>query len=164
MYLAISEEAFKTFLVREIGTNQSPVYFCSKALAGPETRYQNIEKVVLALMVVSKKLLRYFLAHPIVVRTDQLLKHVLFRPDLTERMTKWSIELSEFDIMFEEKKALKAQTFTNFQAEFTPPTLIWVVFKDESSNTRDGVRMNHSQKYIRTGGRVIPPIWILCHQ
>jgi hypothetical protein len=51
LYLEISEEAVSTFLVRDIRTNQNLVYFCSKALAGPDTRYQKIEKVALAIMV-----------------------------------------------------------------------------------------------------------------
>jgi hypothetical protein len=53
------------------------------------------------IMVAARKLRRYFLAHSIVVQTDQPLKNVLFQPDLAGRMTKWSIELSEFDITFE---------------------------------------------------------------
>lgn len=88
LYLAISAEAVNDVLVKEEGTNQTPNYFFLKALVGPESRYQKIEKVALA-----RKLRRYFLAHSIVVRTDQPLKNVLFRPNLAGRMTKWSIEL-----------------------------------------------------------------------
>ncbi|MCI41862.1 hypothetical protein A2U01_0063096, partial [Trifolium medium] len=42
--LAVSAEAVSATLVREVGTNQRPVYFISKALSGPELRYQKIEK------------------------------------------------------------------------------------------------------------------------
>lgn len=38
------------------------------------------------------------------------------------RMTAWSIELSQFDITFEAKKEMKAQTFVDFLAKFTPST------------------------------------------
>jgi len=71
LYLVILAEAVSVVLVGEVGTNQSLVYFCSKALARPKRRYQKIEKVALALMVAARKLRRYFLAHSIVVRTDQ---------------------------------------------------------------------------------------------
>ena len=142
LYLAISAEAFNAILVREIGTKKNLVYFCSKSLAGPETRYQKIEEVALTLKVAARKLRRYFLAHSIVVRTNQPLKNVLFRPDLAGRMTKWSIELSELDITFEVRKALKAQTFADFLEEFTPPTAEpcskWTLFTDGSSNIRGG--------------------------
>jgi len=60
-------------------------------------------------MMVARKLQRYFLAHSIVVRIDQPLKYIPFRLDLDGRMTKWTIELSEFDITFEARKALEAQ-------------------------------------------------------
>jgi ribonuclease HI len=140
LYLAISAEAVSAVLVREAGTSQNPVYFISKALAGPEVRYQRIEKVALALVTAARKLRRYFLAHSIVVRTDQPLKQVLFRPDLAGRMTKWSVELSEFDISFESRKALKAQAFADFLAEMTPatnePCTQWVIFTDGSSNSK----------------------------
>jgi hypothetical protein len=53
LYLPISA-AVSAILVREIGTNQCPIYFCSKALAREETRYKKIEKVSLALMVAAK--------------------------------------------------------------------------------------------------------------
>ncbi|MCI93259.1 hypothetical protein A2U01_0114557, partial [Trifolium medium] len=36
IYLAVSAEAVSATLVKEVGTNQSPVYFISKALSGPE--------------------------------------------------------------------------------------------------------------------------------
>ncbi|MCI20601.1 gag-pol polyprotein, partial [Trifolium medium] len=110
------------------------------ALSGPELRYQKIEKIALALMTAAKKLRRYFLANSIIVRTDQPQKQVLFRPDLAGRMTKWSVELSKFDISFEPRMALKAQVFTDFLAELTPgntePCTSWTVFTDRSSNSK----------------------------
>lgn len=53
-------------------------------------------------------------------------------------MTKWSNEISEFNISYESIKALKAQVFAYFIIELTPTTLEsytkWKVFIDESSN------------------------------
>jgi len=44
------------------------------------------------------------------------------------------LELFQFDITFEVRKALKAQTFADFLAEFTPPITEpcskWMVFTD----------------------------------
>jgi len=55
-------------------------------------------------------------------------------------MMKWSLELSEFDIHYESRKALKAQVFTDFIAEMTIPaeenTEQWTVFVDGSSNSK----------------------------
>ena len=41
---------------------------------------------------------------------------------MARKMTKWSIELSECDITFEARKALKAQMFADFLEKLTPPT------------------------------------------
>jgi len=53
---------------------------------------------------------------------------------------KWSLELSEFDVHFESRKALKAQVFFDFLAEVTFPTEEnkeeWTVFVDGSSNSK----------------------------
>ncbi|MCI62978.1 maturase K, partial [Trifolium medium] len=38
------------------------------------------------------------------------------------RMLKWSLELSEFDIRYESRKALKEQVLADFVAEMTSPT------------------------------------------
>ena len=55
-------------------------------------------------------------------------------------MMKWSLELSEFDIHFESRKALKAQVFANLLAEMTfsaeENTEEWTVFVDGSSNSK----------------------------
>lgn len=54
---------------------------------------------------------------------------------------KRSLELSEFDIHFESRKALKAQVFTDFVAEMTFPSnenkeAASTVFVDGSSNSK----------------------------
>ncbi|GKE73261.1 reverse transcriptase domain-containing protein [Tanacetum coccineum] len=82
-----------------------PVYFVSRALQGPEINCTSMEKVVLALVHASKRLKKYFQAHPIVIITDQPIKQVLL---------KWSIELGEYDIQY------RPSTFdaTNNEAEY----------------------------------------------
>ena len=56
LYLAISEEAVSTALVREEEKIQWHVYYVSKRLLDAETRYLELEKLALALMAASKKL------------------------------------------------------------------------------------------------------------
>ena len=51
--------------------------------------------------------------------TDQPLKDILQRVDLSGRLVKWSIELSEYDIEFKGRKAIKAQVLADFIAECT---------------------------------------------
>src|SRR6266487_5301472 len=88
----------------------------------------------------ARKLRYYFLAHSIIIRTDQPVKQLLARPDMVGRMLKWSLELAEFDISFESRKALKAQVLADFVAKMTTSTTSeknkWTIFVDGSSNSQ----------------------------
>ncbi|MCI29151.1 hypothetical protein A2U01_0050360, partial [Trifolium medium] len=55
IYLAVSSEAVSAALIRETTEGQKPVYFTSKALQGPEIRYQQIEKVALTLIIAGRR-------------------------------------------------------------------------------------------------------------
>ncbi|CAJ2665932.1 unnamed protein product [Trifolium pratense] len=63
LYLSVASEAVSAALIRETNEGQKPVYFTSKALQGPELRYQQIEKIALALVYAARRLRHYFLAH-----------------------------------------------------------------------------------------------------
>jgi len=108
LYLSVSSDTVSAVLVTETPEGQKPDYFTSKALLGSESRYQKIEKVALTLLTATRRLRQYFLAHTVVVRTDQPIRQFLGRPDVAGRMMKWSLELSEFDVHYESRKALKA--------------------------------------------------------
>ncbi|GAU34804.1 hypothetical protein TSUD_394300, partial [Trifolium subterraneum] len=140
LYLAVASEAISAVLIRETEQGQKPVYFVSRALQGPELRYLQIEKIALAVIMAARKLRYYFLAHSIIIRTDQPVKQLLARPDMVGRMLKWSLELAEFDINFESRKALKAQVLADFVAEMTTSTTSeknkWTIFVDGSSNSQ----------------------------
>ncbi|MCI40984.1 retrotransposon protein putative unclassified, partial [Trifolium medium] len=41
---------------------------------------------------------------------------------MTGQMLKWSLELAEFEILYESRKSLKAQVLVDFVAEMTTPT------------------------------------------
>ncbi|GAU22605.1 hypothetical protein TSUD_135050 [Trifolium subterraneum] len=140
LYLAVASEAISAVLIRETEQGQKPVYFVSRALQGPELRYLQIEKIALAVIMAARKLRYYFLAHSIIIRTDQPVKQLLARPDMVGRMLKWSLELAKFDISFESRKTLKAQVLADFVAEMTTSTTSeknkWTIFIDGSSNSQ----------------------------
>ncbi|RVW19836.1 hypothetical protein CK203_116287 [Vitis vinifera] len=89
---------------------QKPIYYVSRALADVETRYSKMELTVLALRSAAQKLRPYFQAHPVVVLTDQPLRNILHKPNLTGRMLQWAIELSEFGIEFQPRLSMKGQS------------------------------------------------------
>ena len=77
-----------------------------------------MEKLILALVTVARKLRSYFQAHTIEVPTEYPMKQLLHKPETSGRLMKWAIELSEFDIRYKPKTAIKGQVLTNFILEF----------------------------------------------
>ncbi|XP_052292047.1 uncharacterized protein LOC127900835 [Citrus sinensis] len=121
LYLAVSDRAASSVLVREEERVQYPIYYTSKALLDAETRYPPLEKWALALVVAARKLRPYFQAFPVSVITNQPLRQTLHKPDASGRLVKWAIELSEFDIDYKPRATIKAQAMVDFVAEFTEP-------------------------------------------
>ena len=77
LYLAVSKGAMSSTLVREEEGMQWPIYYTSKSLVNAETRYAEVEKLALALMVAARKLHSYFQAHSIIVPTKFPLNQIL---------------------------------------------------------------------------------------
>ncbi|XP_024035481.1 uncharacterized protein LOC127899240 [Citrus sinensis] len=121
LYLAISEWATSSVLVREEEGKQHPVYYTSKALVDAETRYPLMERWALTLITAARKLRPYFQAHQIVVITDQPLWQTLQKPDASGRLVKWSVELSEFDLSYKPRGAIKAQALAEFMVDRAEP-------------------------------------------
>ncbi|KAK0592411.1 hypothetical protein LWI29_018735 [Acer saccharum] len=120
IYLAVSNTAVSAVLVREEESIQHPVYYVSKTLLDAETRYSRLEKLALALVMAARKLRPYFQCHSIKVLTAYPLKNILHKPELSGRLTKWAVELSEYDISFHPRSAMKSQVLADFIADFTP--------------------------------------------
>ena len=101
-----------------------------------------MEKLAFALITASRKLMHYFQAHVIVVMTDHPLKKSMNKLEAAGRLVQWAIELSEFDVRYKPRNAIKAQALADFIAEFTPShgdldqgedNRTWVVHVDGSS-------------------------------
>ena len=80
LYLAVSNFSTSVVLVREWDRVQQSVYYCSRALRGAEERYPKMEKLMLALVTMSKKLRPYFQAHIVEVPTEYPMKQILHKP------------------------------------------------------------------------------------
>ncbi len=119
LYLAVSPTAISSALLREEEGQQLPVYYTSRALRGAEERYPPMEKLAFALMTAARKLRPYFQAHTIVLLTNHPLQKAMNKPDAAGRLIQWSIKLSEFDIDYRPRTAIKAHALANFIAEFT---------------------------------------------
>ncbi|KAI5343733.1 hypothetical protein L3X38_011609 [Prunus dulcis] len=62
-------------------------------------------------------------AHGIKVLTNQPLRQVLQKPEISGRLIKWTIELGEFDIQFVPRPVEKGQAVADFISELTPATV-----------------------------------------
>ncbi|KAL0391024.1 UNVERIFIED_CONTAM: Transposon Ty3-G Gag-Pol polyprotein [Sesamum calycinum] len=140
LYLAVSENAVSSVLVRQENREHLPVYYVSKVLQGAEPRYSQIEKLALSLVIAARKLRPYFQSHQVTVLTNHPLKQLLASPKLSGRMVKWAVELSEYGIEFHPRPAIKAQVLADFvvelaydEASISTPT--WSVYVDGSSTS-----------------------------
>ena len=138
LYLAVSPAAVSAALIREEEKVQKPVYYASRALRGAEERYPPMEKLAFALVTAARKLKPYFQAYTVVVLTDRPLRQAMSNPDAAGRLALWAIELSEFDIQYRPRTAIKGQVIADFIAEFT---------HDEDKGAE-----GHSQWNVHTNG------------
>ena len=78
--------------------------------------------------------------------TDQSLRQVLQKPEASGRLLKWAIELSQFEILYTPRTAIKSQALADFVAKCTgfredpveeSAQASWKVFVDGSSNEND---------------------------
>ena len=119
LYLAVSETVVSAALIREEGRKQLPIYYVNQAFQRAELRYPSIEKIVFSLIVALRKLRQYFQANPILVMTDQPIKKSMKQLEAAKTMIQWAIELSQFDIEYHPRIAIKAQALVDFIAVFT---------------------------------------------
>ncbi|XP_073152672.1 uncharacterized protein [Henckelia pumila] len=140
LYLAISTKSISAVLTVDREREHKPMYYISKVMQGAELRYTNIEKLALALVVAGRKLRPYFLSHQVVALTNHPLKRILSSPEASGRMTKWAIELSEYEIEYQPRPAIKAQVLADFIVEMetngagvSAPT--WTIHVDGSSTS-----------------------------
>ena len=99
-----------------------------------------------ALITSSRKLRHFFQTHVINVMTDHPLKKAMNKLEAAGRLIQWAVELSEFDIKYQPRHAIKAQALADFIAEFTPSDndlevvedKKWIIHVDDSSTQHAG--------------------------
>ena len=60
LYLAMSPHALNSFLIKEEGNVQKPIYYTSRALRGAKGRYPPMEKFAFSLVTAARKLRPFF--------------------------------------------------------------------------------------------------------
>ena len=82
-----------------------------------ESHYTDFKWNAFALRVAAKKLCPYFQAHTIHVLYSYQIRVILHKLDAIGRILKWAIKLSEFDIVYHLRSAIKGQVLANFIVE-----------------------------------------------
>ena len=108
-----------------------------------------MEKLAFAFVTVARKFKPYFQAHTIVVLTDQPLRRAMSSLKAVGQMTLWVIELSEFDVQYCPRTAIKGQAVVDFIIEFAQSEAKeveaapqWSIHTNGSSNRRaEGARV-----------------------
>ena len=117
-YLAVTFYAISFVLLRVDSGIQRPVYYVSKSLNEAEVRYLPLEKAILAVVHVTRKLPHYFQAHTMVILTQLPLKSILRSADYTGRVVKWGTILGVFDIKYMPRTSIKGHVLADLVAEF----------------------------------------------
>ncbi|KAG7588540.1 Ribonuclease H-like superfamily [Arabidopsis suecica] len=158
LYISVSNHSVSGVLVREDRGEQKPIFYISKSLTSPETRYTMMEKLALAVVISARKLRPYFQSHPIEVLTSHPLRSIFHGPSLSGSLAKWAIELSEYDIEYKSRTSAKAQVLADFLTElplddgiFVETDSTWKLHVDGSSSKQGsgiGIRLETPTKEI----------------
>ncbi|GJR58193.1 reverse transcriptase domain-containing protein [Tanacetum coccineum] len=96
---------------------QCPVQYVSRTLNEAERNYSPLEKLALSLVNMTRRLRRYFEAHPVKVITDQPIKNILSRTEASGKLAKYAVEIGTYKISFIPRNAVKGQVLADFLSD-----------------------------------------------
>ncbi|GJY82085.1 reverse transcriptase domain-containing protein [Tanacetum coccineum] len=127
VYLAATTGAVSAVLLTERKGKQCLVHYVSRMLNDAEKNYTPLEKLALSLLHMSRRLQRYFKAHPIKVITNQPLKQILSKTQALGKLAKYSAPAGTPP---EEFFRIPAQMQSKDDVER------WTLFTDRASNSK----------------------------
>jgi hypothetical protein len=124
LYVAASHAAVSAALVQEKQDGQTrkqvPVYFVYEVLSASKKNYTELEKVLYALLMASRKLRHYFQAYHIIVPSSQPLQNIMRNREATGRVGRWDAELNELTINFVHRSSIQSQALVDLIVDWTP--------------------------------------------
>ncbi|XP_039683803.1 uncharacterized protein [Medicago truncatula] len=119
MYLTVLENSMGCVLGQqdETGRKEHAIYYLSKKFTECESRYSMLEKTCCALAWAAKRLRHYMINHAtwLVSKMDPI-KYIFEKPALTGRIARWQMLLSEYDIEYRSRKAIKGSILADHLA------------------------------------------------
>jgi len=103
--------------------HEQAIYCLSRTMIGAEHRYNPIEKECLALVFIVQKTRLYLVGQTIhVISKVNPLRLLMRKPSsLNDRLAKWAMLLSQYEMQFLQQKSVKRQTVTDFFVEHPDP-------------------------------------------
>ncbi|XP_075105025.1 LOW QUALITY PROTEIN: uncharacterized protein LOC107765109 [Nicotiana tabacum] len=120
LYLTVTDNSFGCVLGQHdiTGKKEQAIYYLSKKFTPYEVKYTLLERTCCALTWVAQKLKHYLSSYTtyLISRMDPL-RYIFQKPMPTGRLAKWQILLTEFDIIYVTRTAMKAQALADHLAE-----------------------------------------------
>nr|GEV49155.1 reverse transcriptase domain-containing protein [Tanacetum cinerariifolium] len=150
VYLATSHDTVSGILVADQKGKQTPIRYVSWTLHEAEQNYAPLDKLALCLLHLSRRLRRYFEAHPVKVIRDQPIKQILNKPEVSGKLAKYAVELGVYNITYIPRTAVKGQILDDFINEIPAGTQHveacnsvgeedpkgWTLYTDEASSQK----------------------------
>ena len=115
LYLATNQYAIGALIAQEDGDGiEQPIYYINHALKDAETHYLRVERVCLAIVYASQRLHHYFLAYKMwLITKSHAIKTLLQQTILSNKISQWLLQLSQYDLKAGTPKAVKSQAIVN---------------------------------------------------
>jgi hypothetical protein len=120
LYISCTTHVVSTALVVERAEEghaylvQHSVYFISEVLGPSNIRYPQVQKLLYAVLLTTRKLWHYFDDHKVIVVIGFPIGDILHNKEVVGRTTKWACELEAHDIEFRPRTAIMTQALVDF--------------------------------------------------
>jgi ribonuclease HI len=141
LYITAQDKVLGAILTQEEAGKEFVVAYASRILVNAKTRYVHVDKLCLSLYFACSKFCHYILSNRCTVACQyDVLRNMMQRLILSERIGKWVYSLVEYDLSYEPLKAMRGQVVANFIIDHSVDTddtcviavCLWRLFFDGS--------------------------------